>query len=185
MRFYSALWSRKLVEWFLSEFSDLEIFCFWKLFLTATTSYVRNKEKCFVEPNFWTLKLSDQPCALIFREEDDRDMLLSCLGCTKLVSRCILSEHWSAGDNFDHWLDLNWVEFNRDKWVVLWLYYATLCECEYITGHPVQKKRTNSKRNFTEKIMPESKSLGKRYMEKRCHLMGCNDSSGKLGRWPM
>ena len=51
--------------------------------------------------------------------------------------------------------------------------------------HPVQKRRTNSKRNFTEKIMPESKSLGKRYMEKRCHLMGCNDSSGKLGRWPM
>ena len=51
--------------------------------------------------------------------------------------------------------------------------------------HPVQKKRTNSKRNFTEKILPESKSLGKRYMEKRCHLMGCNDSSGKLDRWPM
>ena len=54
-----------------------------------------------------------------------------------------------------------------------------------IRCHPVQKKRTNSKWIFTEKIMPESKSLGKRYKEKRCHLMGCNDSSGKLGRWPM
>ena len=28
-------------------------------------------------------------------------------------------------------------------------------------SHPVQKKRTNSKRNFTEKIMPESKIQGK------------------------
>ena len=48
----------------------------------------------------------------------------------------------------------------------------------YKDVHPVPKKKTNSKRNFTEKIMPESKSLGKRYKEKRCHLMGCNDSSG-------
>ena len=42
-----------------------------------------------------------------------------------------------------------------------------------IRCHPVQKKRTNSKWIFTEKIMPESKSLGKRYKEKRCHLRYC------------
>ena len=33
---------------------------------------------------------------------------------------------------------------------------------ELWTDHPVCKKRTNCKRNFTKKIMPESKSLGKR-----------------------
>ena len=33
---------------------------------------------------------------------------------------------------------------------------------------------------FTEKAITELKSLGKIFKEKRCHLMGCNDSSGKV-----
>ena len=57
----------------------------------------------------------------------------------------------------------------------LFFFFYTRHFCFSWEKLPTQKKRTNSKRNFTEKIMPESESLGKRYKEKRCHLTGCND----------
>ena len=42
----------------------------------------------------------------------------------------------------------------------------------------------NAYKNFTEKIMTESKTLRKRYiyMEKRCHMIGPYHSQAKLGR---
>ena len=44
--------------------------------------------------------------------------------------------------------------------------------CRRHMRHPVQMKRINGKRNFTEKIMAELKFLGKRCKGKGCHLIG-------------
>ena len=41
---------------------------------------------------------------------------------------------------------------------------------------------TNAYKNFTTKIMAEMKFLRKRYMEKRCHMIGPNHYQAKLGR---
>ena len=40
--------------------------------------------------------------------------------------------------------------------------------------HSVQNMGANTKQNFTEKISAETNFLRKRYMEKRCHMIGPN-----------
>ena len=50
------------------------------------------------------------------------------------------------------------------------------------TAHSVQIMGTNAYKNFTKKVMAEMKSLRKRYLEKRCHMIGPNHYQAKLGR---